>query len=334
MTGSQARRILFEGKRARAVELLRNGKPLRVRARREIVLSAGTIHSPQLLLCSGVGEGALLSGLGISVVHDLPGVGANLHDHLAAPVRMEMTSTASYGLSWGALPRDLWNVVEYAALRRGPLAGNVFEACAFLRIDSHAGRPDFQLVFQPWKPPHTRLPVPVGHGFGISPVLLYPASRGRLTIRSPDVGEPPLVNTGLLSHPGDLPPLVQAMRLCRQLLASPYFAHYHGHEVAPGPSVRSDAELAAFIRATAYTVHHPVGTCRMGEGPDAVVDAQLKVRGLEGLRVADASVFPRIVGGNTNAPVIMVAEKAVDLILGRAPPRAAPLSRSLSPALA
>jgi choline dehydrogenase-like flavoprotein len=333
LTDSQACRILLEGRQARTVEFLRGGQMQRMRARREIVLCAGSIHSPQLLLCSGIGDPALLAGLGIPVTHALPGVGCNLHDHLAAPVRMSMRRATSYGLSWRAAPRGLWNLLEYAVARAGPLAGNVFEAAAFLRVDRDAVRPDFQLVFQPWKPPHTRLPVPVGHGFGISPVLLHPQSRGRLTIRCADMREPPLVDTGLLSHPDDLPPLIRAVRLCRRILASGRFARYGGREVAPGADVHSDAGIADFIRATAYTVHHPVGTCRMGDGPAAVLDATLKVRGIEGLRVADASVFPRIVGGNTNAPVIMVAEKAADLILGKAPPQAAAPARAVTPAL-
>jgi choline dehydrogenase-like flavoprotein len=334
MTDAQATRILLEGMRAQGVEFERGGQLQRVRARREIILCAGTIHSPQLLLCSGIGDGALLSSLGIPIAHALPGVGCNLHDHLAAPVRMTMQSATSYGLSWRAAPRNLWNVLEYLIARKGPLAGNVFEAAAFLRIDREAVRPDFQLVFQPWKPPHTRLPVPVGHGFGISPVLLYPKSRGRLTIQSADMRVPPLADSGLLSHPDDLPQLIRAVRLCQRILRSGRFARYRGHEIAPGPAADSDAAIADFIRATAYTVHHPVGTCRMGTGPEAVVDADLRVHGIEGLRVADASVFPRIVGGNTNAPVVMVAEKAVDLILGKAAPQVASPAASLSPALA
>jgi choline dehydrogenase len=334
MTRSRARRILFEGARACGLELVRDGAAQRLRARREIILSAGTIQSPQLLLCSGVGDGGELASLGIPLVHHLPGVGRNLHDHLAAPVRMDMADGTSYGLSWRALPRGLWNVLEYLVARQGPLAGNVFEAAAFLRTDPQSDRPDFQLVFQPWKPPTTRLPVPVGHGFGISPVLLYPKSRGRLTLRSPDAFEPPLADSGLLSHPDDLPPLIRAVRLCRRILAEPPFERYHGVEVAPGQAAQSGEEIAEFIRATAYTVHHPVGTCRMGTGEAAVVDPTLKVHGLEGLRVADASVFPSIVGGNTNAPVIMVAEKAADLILSRPAPAPARLRDSLTPALA
>lgn len=334
MTRSRARRILFEGRRASGVEYVRAGETLRLEARREIILASGTIQSPQLLLCSGVGDGAELQSLGIKVVHDLPGVGRNLHDHLAAPVRFDMADSTSYGLSLRALPRDLWNVLEYLVARQGPLAGNVFEACAYLRSDPQADRPDLQLVFQPWKPPTTRLPFPIGHGFGISPVLLYPRSRGSLRIGSPDPFEPPLADSGLLSHPDDLPRLIRAVRLCRQILRTAPFERYHGVEAAPGEQVQSDEEIARFIRATAYTVHHPVGTCRMGTGAAAVVDPTLKVRGLTGLRVADASVFPSIVGGNTNAPVIMVAEKAADLILGRPAPAPARVRDSLTPALA
>lgn len=334
MTGCFARRILFEGLRPRSVEFVRDDRAQRVHARREIILCAGAIQSPQLLLCSGVGDPGDLSSLGIAVVHALPGVGRNLHDHLATPVRMDMSDSTSYGLSWRALPRGLWNVLEYAVAHRGPLAGNVFEACAFLRSDPGLDRPDLQLVFQPWKPPTTRLPVPIGHGFGISPVLLHPKSRGRLTIRSPDALEAPLVDTGLLSHPDDLPQLVRAVRLCRRILTAAPFARYHGIEAAPGELVQSDEEIARFIRATAYTVHHPVGTCRMGNDAGAVVDPSLKVRGLEGLRVADASVMPSIIGGNTNAPVIMIAEKAADLILGRPAPAPARLEESRTPAFA
>jgi choline dehydrogenase-like flavoprotein len=323
LTDSAARRILFEGKRATGVEYLREGEARRVRANREVILTAGAIQSPQLLLCSGVGDGGELATLGIPLVHHLPPVGRNLHDHLAAPVRMDMLNGASYGLSWRALPRGIWNVLEYVVARTGPLAGNVFEAAAFLRTDPRADRPDLQLVFQPWKPPTTRLPLPIGHGFGVSPVILHPKSRGRLSIRSSDALEPPLVDSGLLSHPDDLPVLIRAVRLCRQILSAAPFERYRGVEAAPGAKLQSDPDIAAFIRATAYTVHHPVGTCRMGSGPTAVVDPTLKVRGIDGLRVADASVFPSIVGGNTNAPVIMVAEKAADLILGKPPLEAA-----------
>jgi choline dehydrogenase len=250
-------------------------------------------------------------------------VGRNLHDHPAAPVRMATRDITPYGLSWRALPRAGWNLLEYVCARTGPLASNVFEAAAFLRTDPSLDRPDFQFVFQPWQPPTTRIPLPIGHGFGISPVLLYPRSRGRVSIQTPDPLAPPLIDPALLSHPDDLPRLVRAVQLCRRMLAAPAFERYSGTEVSPGAQVRSGAEIGEFIRATAYTVHHPVGTCRMGTDDKAVVDTTLRVKGLEGLRVADASIIPSIIGGNTNAPVVMVAEKAADLVLGRLAPAAA-----------
>jgi choline dehydrogenase-like flavoprotein len=160
----------------------------------------------------------------------------------------------------------------------------------------------------------------VGHGFAISPVGLYPRSRGRLTLASPDPFDAPLIDPNLLSAPEDLLPLINGMRLARKIFASSAFAQYRAHETAPGSAAASDADLADYVRAQAYTVHHPVSTCRMGNDAAAVVDPQLRVAGLENLRVADASVFPSIIGGNTNAAVVMIAEKASDLILGRPPP--------------
>jgi choline dehydrogenase-like flavoprotein len=328
MTRARARRVLFSGRRAVGVELVRGGETYQVIARQEIALCLGALQTPQLLMCSGVGDGASLAHLGIDVVKHLPGVGCNLQDHLAAPVRMITHDSTSYGLSWRALPRGLSNAMEYLFTRRGPLAANVFEAAAFLRVDPAADRPDFQFVFQPWKPPTSRIPVPIGHGYGISPVLLYPKSRGRLSLESADPFADPLIDPKLLSDPDDLPRMIDAVRLCRRMLAAPAFERYSGVETLPGPRVQSTEELAEFIRETAYTVHHPVGTCRMGSDPAAVLDPTLAVRGVESLRVADASVFPSILGGNTNAPVVMVAEKAADLMLGRPPPATAPLERT------
>lgn len=330
MTGARGRRVLFSGKRAVAVEFVRGGETRQVVARHEIVLCLGAIQTPQLLLCSGVGDGNELPHFGIDVVKHLPGVGQNLQDHPASPVRMSTHDSTPYGLSWRALPRALWNLLEYAFARRGPLAANVFEAAAFLRVDPTSDRPDFQFVFQPWKPPAPHLPVPIGHGYGVSPVLLYPKSRGRVSLESPDPFADPRIDPKLLSDPDDLPRMIEAVRLCRRILAAPAFSRYRGVETLPGPRVQSTSELADFIRDTAYTVHHPVGTCRMGSDSAAVVDPLLRVRGLDGLRVADASVFPSIIGGNTNAPVVMIAEKAADLILGRPSPAPVQPPRTLA----
>ena len=203
--------------------------------------------------------------------------------------------------------------------RRGPLANNIFESAAFVKSVPGLEKPDMQLVFQPARRPVPSFPFPIGHGFAISPVGLYPRSRGRLTLAGADPFTPPLIDPNLLSEDEDVQPLIRGIRLVRRIFASPAFARYRAHETAPGSSAQSDDELIAYIRAEAYTVHHPVSTCRMGADEMAVVDPQLRVAGIEGLRVADASVFPSIIGGNTNAAVVMIAEKAADMILGRPP---------------
>jgi choline dehydrogenase len=331
LTGAQATRVLMEGKRATGVEARTNEGMLQIRARREVVLSAGAIQSPQLLMLSGIGDGEHLTSLGIEVRHHLPGVGRNLHDHLASPVHMSMKHPASYGISWRAMPRNLLNILEYVLLRSGPLANNIFESAAFLRSVPGLDRPDLQLVFQPARRPPPSFPFPIGHGCAISPVGLYPRSRGRLMLASADPLAPPLIDPNLLSEPQDIEPLIRGIRLIRRIFASPAFARYGVRETAPGEGVQSDAEIADYIRAEGYTVHHPVSTCRMGRDPLAVVDPQLRVLGIEGLRVADASVFPSIIGGNTNAAVAMVAEKAADMILGRAPLAPADLDEPAPP---
>jgi choline dehydrogenase len=319
-TDTQAKRIVLNGRRAEAVEARgADGSILLIRARREIVLSAGALQSPQLLLLSGIGDGQHLQEMGIEVRHHLPGVGRNFHDHLASPVHMHMEHPASYGISWRAMPRNLVNIAEYALLRSGPLSNNIFESAAFVKSRDGLDKPDVQLVFQPAKRPDPRFPFPIGHGCAISPVGLYPESRGRLTLASADPFAPPVIDPNLLSIPEDIEPLLRGMHLVRRVFAAAAFAKFKVREIVPGESVQSDADLSAYIRSESYTVHHPVSTCRMGTDSLAVVDPQLRVAGVEGLRVADASVFPSIVGGNTNAVVVMVAEKAADLVLGQPP---------------
>jgi choline dehydrogenase-like flavoprotein len=320
LTAARARRILFSGGRANGIEFMRAGVLERVEARRDIILTLGAIQTPQLLMCSGIGDGADLAAAGVALIHHLPGVGRNLHDHLAAPVRMKTSSTAPFGLSLRTVPRGLWNLLQYALNASGPLASNVFESAAFLRTDPTLDRPDFQFVFQPSNRATPEVPLPIGHGFAVSPVLLYPRSRGRISLDGPDPFADPVIDPGLLSDPADLPPLIRAVQLCRRILGAAAFARYRASELAPGIDVRSNDDIAAFIRDTAATVHHPVGTCRMGRDPAAVVDPALRVIGVDGLRIADASIFPSIMGGNTNAPTVMVAEKAADLLLGRGAP--------------
>jgi choline dehydrogenase-like flavoprotein len=314
-TGAQVARVILEDGRAVGVALT-DGRT--IRARHQVVLSAGTVQTPQLLMLSGIGPGEHLREMGVAVVMDVAGVGANYHDHPASPMHMETWNPTSYGLSWRVLPRDFVHLLQYLAFRTGPLAGNVFESVAFLRTDPSLARPDVQFVFQPAKRlTHPKIPFPVGHGYAISPVNLYPKSRGTLRLASPDPTAAPLIDPKLLEHPDDIQPLIRALKIARRAFATPAFAEYEGVEVAPGPDTKTDKQFDKYIRETGYTVHHPVGTCRMGSDAKSVVDPQLKFRGIEGLTVADASVMPSIIGGNTNAPCVMIGERAADFILGK-----------------
>jgi choline dehydrogenase-like flavoprotein len=314
-TGAQVARVLIEDGRATGVELT-DGRT--IRARRQVVLSAGTVQTPQLLMLSGIGPGEHLREMGIEVVKDVPGVGSNYHDHPASPLHMETNNPTSYGLSWKVIPRDIFHLFQYVLTRTGPLAGNVFESVAFLRTDPSLSRPDVQFVFQPAKRlTHPKIPFPVGHGYAISPVCLYPKSRGTLRLASPDPAAAPVIDPHLLEEPEDILPLIRALKIARRAFATEAFAEYDGTEVAPGPECQSDEQFDKYIRETGYTVHHPVGTCRMGGDADSVVDPQLKFRGIDGLAIADASVMPSIIGGNTNAPCVMIGERAADFILGK-----------------
>jgi choline dehydrogenase len=308
--------VVLDGRRAAGVKVSGAQDSL-LRAAREVVLAAGAIHSPQLLMLSGIGDSDQLNAVDVTVRHHLPGVGRNLHDHLASPVQMITEQSDSYGISARAMPRNLLNIAEYLLRRSGPLANNIFESAAFIRTLPDLDRPDVQLVFQAAKRPSPGFPFPLGHGFAISPVGLYPRSRGRITLASADPSAAPLIDPNLLEVQEDLQPLLRGIRLARQIFAAAAFARYRAHESSPGVAAQSDADLIGYIRTQAYTVHHPVSTCRMGTDALAVVDPQLRVNGLEGLRVADASVFPSVIGGNTNAAVVMIAEKASDMVAGR-----------------
>ena len=324
LTGGQVVSLLFDGRRASGVRARHDGRDVGLCAEREVLICAGALQSPQLLLLSGIGAPEEIEPHGIAVRHALPGVGRNLHDHPAIALLLEMRDTSSYGLSLRTAPRAVANLAEYLVARSGPLASNLFESTAFIRSRPDARLPDLQVVFQPARRNRNRFPLPLGHGFAASAVNLYPHSRGSVRLASADPLAAPLIDPALLQDPRDLAPLLAGFELSRRLFATRAFARYRAAEVAPGAHVRSVADVIAYVRANASTVHHPVGTCRMGVDDDAVVDPELRVRGVDGLRVVDASIFPSIVGGNTNAPVVMVAEKAADLLRGRAAP--APLA--------
>lgn len=321
MTETPTRRILIEGKRATGVEVQSGEKIERLRAGKEVILCAGTYHSPHVLLHSGVGDERDLASWGIEPVHHLPAVGRNLQDHPSAMVVMDMDDATSYGISLKALPRDVVNIGEYLLKRTGPLASNLFETNAYIKARPDSDRADMQLVFQPARRNIKPFPIPIGHGFVVATVCLYPKSKGSVRLAGPDPFAPPLIDLALLSSDADLEFLVQGLKTARQVIAHSSFARYRARERAPGSTITDDAQLAGYVRETLVTVHHPGSTCRMGPpGEDTVVDHELKVHGLAGLRVADASIYPRLVGGNTNASIVAIAEKASDMILGKPAP--------------
>jgi choline dehydrogenase-like flavoprotein len=315
ITGARATRILFEGKRAVGVEYRQGGALQQVRAAREVLLSAGALLSPQLLMLSGVGPGEALQRHGIPVLHDMPGVGAHLHDHpdvvqvLDAPNHRDL-----FGLSLTGMANALRGIREWRRHRTGMLTTNFAEAGGFIKSHPAEAAPDLQLHFVIGKlVDHGRKTV-LGHGYSAHVCLLQPKSRGAVTLASRDPMALPLVDPNFLADADDLQRMVRGFKRLRDILSQPALARFGAKELPASAAARSDAEIEQFIRQHADTIYHPVGTCRMGPGSRDVVDAELRVHGLEGLRVVDASIMPRIVSGNTNAPTVMIAEKAVDLL--------------------
>jgi len=327
LTETRVRRVLFEGKRAVGVEIQARDGIKRLRAGKEVVVSAGTFHSPHLLLHSGVGDERDLRSWGVTPLHRLPAVGRHLRDHPAAPIAMESDDATSYGHSWKALPRNVAQTFRYLATRTGQYASNLFETNAYIRTLPESDRPDLQIVFQPARRNPRPFPIPLGHGYAIVSVCLYPRSTGRVSLSGPDPLALPLIDPALGSDEVDLQTILRGLKMARRIFAHESFRRYRADEVFPGPAVSSDQQWLEHIRATLTTVHHPGSTCRMGPSGDNVVDHELKVHGLEALRVADASIYPRLVGANTNASVVAIAEKASDMILGRPAPSTAPSDR-------
>jgi choline dehydrogenase-like flavoprotein len=314
-------RVLVEGGRAAGVEIDAGGGRRTIACRGEVVLCGGAYGSPHMLLLSGIGDGEELKAAGVEPVHHLPMVGRNLGDHPAAAVAKRTRDPRSYGLSARALPRDLWNIAEYALMRRGPIASNLLEGTGFVKSTPGLERPDLQLVLIPAHRNASGFPIPFGHGFGVISINVRPKSRGAVRLAGPDPRTAPAIDPRLLSEPEDIEVILRGLRLGRRIMASPSLASLNAWEIIPGEDVQSDEALAEHVRRTLVTVHHPSGSCAMGSDPSSVCDPELRVRGIAGLRVADASVFPDMIAGNSNAAVVMVAEKAADLILGRpAPP--------------
>ncbi len=283
-----------------------------------MILAAGAIGSPQLLMLSGIGPADHLRSTGIDVRADLPGVGRNLQDH---PYVVCIWESAVGGSLYGAdKPKRL---LEWLLRRSGPLTSSVAEAFAFVRSRPGLPAPDLQFHFAPAYFNDNGFDEFDGHAFTFGPVLVTPKSRGFIELRSSDPADKPRILTNTLAEEEDVRALVHGVKLAREIAAAEPLASAAGREIFPGDGVSSDDDLEADLRRRVELIYHPVGTCRMGSGDDAVVDAELRVRGVEGLRVADASIMPVITGGNTNAPAIMIGERAADLIRGAPAPRRA-----------
>jgi choline dehydrogenase-like flavoprotein len=315
ITDAHTTRILVVGKRAVGVEFTQGGETQQVMAKREVLLCAGSFQSPQLLMLSGIGPKDHLASVGLETLHDLPGVGLNLQDH---PDVLQVADaphlTDLFGLSLKGFVRAIKGVFEWRTKRTGMMTTNFAEAGGFIKSDPSEPTPDLQLHFVIGKlSGHGRKTVP-GHGYSCHVCVLRPKSRGTVRLASKDPMAPPLIDPNFLHHPDDMQRLVRGFRQMRKILTQPAMAALGGRELPDSASAQSDAEIEAYIRDNADTVYHPVGTCRMGSGPLDVVDAQLRVHGMQGLRVIDGSIMPNLVSGNTNAPIIMIAEKAAVMI--------------------
>ena len=316
LTRAHATRIVFDGKRATSVRYRVGREERSVEARREIILCGGSFNSPQLLQLSGVGRPDDLRRHRIAIVHELPGVGQNLRDHLDFILSFTSKDTDLFGVGVGATIKLIRQAMQWRKDGTGLVTTPFAEAGAFLKTDRGLARPDVQLHFVIGIVDDHSRKLHLGYGFSCHVCVLRPRSSGEVFLESADPMAPPGIDPRYLSEPEDLDVLIKGARMARAIIEAPAMTPYRHEELYP-LSDQSDAGWERGIRARADTIYHPVGTCRMGVGDMAVVDPQLRVRGLDGLRVVDASVFPTLIGGNTNAPTIMIAEKAADMILGR-----------------
>ena len=311
VSGAQVCGVELEGGRATGVRYRRRGREQVVRAERGVILAAGALGSPQLLLLSGIGPGEQLHGLGIPVAVDLPGVGENLQDHPYLTSVWDVPGGGSLADAEG--PKAL---LEFLLRRSGPLTSSVAEAIAFVRSRPGLAQPDLQFHFAPAYFVDNGFQDYEGHAITMGPALVAPRSRGWVRLRSADPTDKPQILTNSLAEPEDVAALIAGTRLTREIAAAEPFASVLGRELFPGSEIDSDEDLAEDLRRRVELLYHPVGTCRMGSDEKAVVDPELKVRGVEGLRVVDASIMPTIPSGNTNAPTIALAERAADVIAG------------------
>jgi choline dehydrogenase len=323
LTGAETTRMIIEKGRATGVEYLKDGSLARAYAGREIILSAGVVNTPKALLLSGIGPAEELKKAGVKPVHDLPGVGKNLQDHVDCVMSWECREPITL---FSELRADklIPAVVQGMLFGKGITTTFPYEAGAFIRSNEALVAPDIQLHFMPalektanlhFPNPFKKEAVEANHGFTLRVGPVNPQSRGEITLRSANPADAPKIQANYLQADFDIRTMIDGIRLTRDIIGQKAFSRYRGKELAPGPEAESDADLTKWLRATAMTTFHPVGTAKMGNDPMAVVDARLKVHGLQGLRVADASIMPIISSGNTNAPSIMIGEKCAEFIL-------------------
>jgi choline dehydrogenase len=323
-TGSLATRVLFREKRAVGVEFIQNGMRRTATANAEVILAGGAVNSPQLLQLSGVGPAALLQEYGIPVVADVPGVGENLQDHYVVGLRYRLKKGVLSVNEMSKGRRLVGEALKYAFLRRGLLTLSAAHIAAFVKSRPDLSTPDIQFHILPATmdaeklATQQKMELEGEPGLTIAPCQLRPESRGTIRIKSADSSVYPAIAPNYLADPLDQEVAIAGLKWARKIASQPALTRYIDHEMNPGPGFETDDMLLTYARMGGTTIYHPVGTCMMGSGPMAVVDPQLRVRGVEALRVVDASVMPRLVSGNTNAPTMMIAEKASDMILGKA----------------
>ena len=317
ITHAMTRRVLLEGKRAVGVEYEQGDRRHVVRAAREVLVASGPIGSPHLLQRSGIGPAAVLRKAGVEVLHDLPGVGENLQDHSEVYIQYACKEPITLNGRMGLLSKALIGA-EWLLFKRGLSVSNHFESGGFIRSDASLEWPDIQFHFLPAAMRYDGKKPLKGHGFMVLTGPNKPKSRGYVRLRSPDAHEHPDILFNYLDREEDREGFRRCLKLTREIIAQPAFDRFRGDEIAPGADVRTDDEIDAWVRETLESTYHPCGSCRMGEDAMAVVDSNLKVRGVDGLRVIDSSVFPSEPNANLNAPTIMLAERASDIVRGKA----------------